>query len=258
MGASQPHESLIQAMNWSGVDLTGTFAARIISCEHLTNLTHLNTADVTLSKGFFTALRKAPFAPKLQTLKFTNMKGTYQRGIEGAHQLESLREVTWWDNAYQSDDLSMVTPFFQAACFEQLTRFSCNCNWVSLNSLKTLTLPNVHQFGFVGSLYYTLNLNDWMDIPLLNGVTTLAIESSYVRADQYTERFCALELNRRFDVLDLSRLYVWHDAEQVLEAFARSTFIKSFEAVYLGPFESMRACFEAQGISVCDESETEL
>lgn len=252
LGVSQPHESLIRAMDWRSMQLTGTFAAKLISCEHLTNLTHLNAGNVTLSKGFFTALRTAPCAPKLRTLKFTNMKRTYLRGIEGDHQLDALREVTWWNTPYHVYDRDIVTPFFRAACFEQVTRFTCSCNWTSLDSLRTLRLPNLKQLNLAGSLYYMLDMNDWMRAPLLDDIKILGFESNYVRDDQYTARLCELALTRRFDVLDLSRLYLWDDAASTMESFAKSTLIRSFDAVYLGPFEQMRACFEAQGVSVCD------
>ena len=253
MGLSQPHEALIQSMSWRGMDFTGTFAAKIISCEHLTNLSHLNAGDITLSKGFFTALRKAPFAPKLRTLKFTNMKGTYHRGIEGPHQLESLRDVTWWNSSYHSYDRDAVGPFFQAACFEQVQQFTCSGNAKSLADLSALVFPQLTQFSLSGYAYYFLNLNDWMDIPLLNDVKVIGLKSACFRFDRLIEALSDLQLTRRFEVLDISELYLWDDVVQVLDCLASGDFIKRFDAVYLGPFQEMSPCFEERGVSVCDQ-----
>ena len=92
-GLSSPKHQLVRAVNARGMKMNGTSIVRLLSGEHLSNLTQLDLDSNALTRTFWRRLRSLPSTETLTRLRFSEIDTDMADAAQGGHHLDGLTHL---------------------------------------------------------------------------------------------------------------------------------------------------------------------
>jgi hypothetical protein len=143
-----PKHRLVRAVHLSGLKVTGSDAAALLSCEDLTNLRWLDLGESKLSSTFWKKLRTLPSTEGLERLRFTALDGKSVAGMRGPHHLSALRELSFLAQEKYRDG-GVLRSMLETELAQSAPRLTVIGSSVEdlVASLEEVATPNLEELG---------------------------------------------------------------------------------------------------------------